>query len=99
MKIDQALLSFQILNAKKIKYFKTLAGRILIRPGSYIAFLPCRMQFKQKIMKQIISLSLVSIAFDTAEMRRMNRDEFFVYIFYSVFCCRFPVTDFVFHGD
>ena len=73
MKIDQALLSFQILNAKKIKYFKTLAGRILIRPGSYIAFLPCRMQFKQKIMKQIISLSVVSIAFDTAEMRRMNR--------------------------
>ena len=32
------------------------------------------MQFKQKIMKQIISLSIVSIAFDTAEMRRMNRD-------------------------
>ena len=31
------------------------------------------MQFKQKIMKQIISLSIVSIAFDTAEMRRMNR--------------------------
>ena len=24
-------------------------------------------------MKQIISLSIVSIAFDTAEMRRMNR--------------------------
>ena len=31
------------------------------------------MQFKQKIMRQIISLSIVSIAFDTAEMRRMNR--------------------------
>ena len=31
------------------------------------------MQLKQKIMKQIISLSIVSIAFDTAEMRRMNR--------------------------
>ena len=28
---------------------------------------------KQKIMKKIISLSIVSIAFDTAEMRRMNR--------------------------
>ena len=44
-----------------------------LRPGSYVAFLPCRMQFKQKIMRQIISLSIVSIAFDTAEMRRMNR--------------------------
>ena len=43
-----------------------------VRPGSYIAFLPCRMQFKQKIMKQIISLSMVSIAFDMAEMRHMN---------------------------
>ena len=43
------------------------------RPGSYVAFLPCRMQSKQKIMRQIISLSIVSIAFDTAEMRRMNR--------------------------
>ena len=31
------------------------------------------MQFKQKIMKQIISLSIASIAFDTAEMRRMNQ--------------------------
>ena len=29
--------------------------------------------FKQKIMKQIISLSIVPIAFDKAEMRRMNR--------------------------
>ena len=37
------------------------------RPGSYVAFLPCRMQFKQKIMKQIVSLSIVLIAFDTAE--------------------------------
>ena len=45
----------------------------LIRPGSHVAFLPCRMQFKQKIMKQIISSSIVSIAFDMAEMRRMNR--------------------------
>ena len=45
----------------------------LIRPGSHVAFLPCRMQFKQKIMKQIISSSIVSIAFETAEMRRMNR--------------------------
>ena len=44
-----------------------------LRPGSYVAFLPCRMQLKQKIMKQIISLSIVSIVFDTAEMRRMNR--------------------------
>ena len=44
-----------------------------LRPGSYVAFLLCRMQFKQKIMKQIISLSIVSIALDTAEMRRMNR--------------------------
>ena len=44
-----------------------------IRPRSYVAFLPCQMQFKQKIMKQIISLFIVSIAFDTAEMRRMNR--------------------------
>ena len=44
-----------------------------LRPGSYVAFLPCRMQFKQKIMRQIISLSIASIAFDTAEMRRMNR--------------------------
>ena len=43
------------------------------RPGSYVVFLPCRMQFKQKVMKQIISLSIVSNAFDTAEMRRMNR--------------------------
>ena len=42
-------------------------------PGSYVAFLPCRMQFKQKIMRQIISLSIVSNGFDTAEMRRMNR--------------------------
>ena len=31
------------------------------------------MQFKQKIIKQIISLSIVLNAFDTAEMRRMNR--------------------------
>ena len=31
------------------------------------------MQFKQKIIKQIISLSIVSIAFDTVEMRRKNR--------------------------
>ena len=46
---------------------------IALRPGSYVAFLPCRMQFKQKIMRQIISLSIVSIAFDTAEMRRINR--------------------------
>ena len=30
------------------------------------------MQFKQKIIKQIISLSIVSIAFDTVEMRRKN---------------------------
>ena len=44
-----------------------------LRPGSYLALLPCRMQFKQKIMKQIISLSIVLIAFDTAAMRRMNR--------------------------
>ena len=44
-----------------------------VKPGSYVAFLPCRMQFKQKIMKQIISLSIVSITFDTAEMGRMNR--------------------------
>ena len=43
------------------------------RPGSYVAFLPRRMQFKQKIMKQIISLSIVSNAFDSAEMRRMKR--------------------------
>ena len=42
------------------------------RPGSYVAFLPCRMQFKQKIMKQIILLSIVSIALDTAEIRHMN---------------------------
>ena len=47
--------------------------RPFLRPGSYAAFLPCRMRFKEKIMKQIISLSIVSIAFDTAEMRRMNR--------------------------
>ena len=38
-----------------------------------VRFLPCQMQFKQKITKQIISLSIVSIAFDTVEMRRMNR--------------------------
>ena len=41
--------------------------------GSYVACLLYRMQFKQKIKKQIISLSIVSIVFDTAEMRRMNR--------------------------
>ena len=29
--------------------------------------------FKQKIMKQIISLSIVPIVFDKAEMRRLNR--------------------------
>ena len=46
---------------------------MLLRPGSYVAFLPCRMQFKQQLMKQIISLSIVSIAFDATEMRRMNR--------------------------
>ena len=45
-----------------------------VKPGSYVAFLPCRMQFEQKVMKQIVSLSIVSIAFDTAEMRCMNRD-------------------------
>ena len=28
---------------------------------------------KTALMKQIISLSIVSIAFDTAEMRRMNQ--------------------------
>ena len=43
------------------------------RPDSYTAFLPCGMQFKQKIMKQIISLSIVSTAFDMAEMRSMNQ--------------------------
>ena len=47
--------------------------KVSVRPGSYIAFLPCRIQFEQNIMKQIISLSIVLIAFDTAEMRRMNR--------------------------
>ena len=31
---------------------------IRVRPGSYVAFLPYRMQFKQNIMKQIISLSI-----------------------------------------
>ena len=51
----------------------TWKGGSAVRPRSYVAFLPCRMQFKQLIMKQIISLSIVSIAFDTAEMRRMNR--------------------------
>ena len=40
-----------------------------LRPGSYVSFLLCQMQFKQKMMGQIISLSVVSIAFDTAEMR------------------------------
>ena len=57
---------------KRIRHLLPLHAK-LIRPGSYVAFLPCRMQFKPKIMKQIISLSIVSIAFDTAEMRRMNR--------------------------
>ena len=46
---------------------------MILRPGSYLAFQPCRMQFKQKIMKQIISLSIVSIVFDAAEMRLMNQ--------------------------
>ena len=44
-----------------------------IRPGSYIAFLPCGMQFKQKIMKQIVSLFIVLIPFGIAEMRHMSR--------------------------
>ena len=48
-------------------------GRYVSRNVAYIAFLPCGMQFKQKIIKQISSLSFVSIAFDMAEMRRMNR--------------------------
>ena len=43
------------------------------RPGSYVAFLLCRMQFKQKIMKQIILLPIVSIALNTAEIRHMNK--------------------------
>lgn len=30
-----------------------------LRPGSYVAFMPCRMQFKLKIMRQMISLSIV----------------------------------------
>ena len=46
---------------------------LLVRPGSYVAFMPCRMQFKQKIMKQIISLSIVSIAFDMAEMAHLKK--------------------------
>ena len=61
--------------------FSALRPDWLLRPGSYVAFLPCRMQFKQKIMKQIISLSIVSIAFDTAEMRRMNRALGYLHLF------------------
>ena len=30
-----------------------------LRPGSYVTILPCRMQFKLKIMRQMISLSIV----------------------------------------
>ena len=44
-------------------------GEKSLKPGSYLAFVLCWMQFKQKIMKQIFSMSVVSIA----EMRRMNR--------------------------
>ena len=52
----------------------TFVERYSKRPGSYSRISArCRMQFKQKIMKQIISLSIVSIAFDTAEMQRMNQ--------------------------
>ena len=52
------------LSVKTIAYTSMLS----VRPGSYVAFLPRRMQFKQKIMKQIISLSAVSFAFVAAEM-------------------------------
>ena len=60
------------------------------RPGSYVAFLACRIQFKQKIMKQIISLSIVSTAFDMAEMRRMNRALPYKCRRISVFCFTSP---------
>ena len=44
-----------------------------LRPGSYVAFLPCRMQLRQKIMRWFALLSFVWITFHTAEMRRMRR--------------------------
>ena len=48
-------------------------SRELIRPGSYLGFLPCRMQLRQQIMRWFGSLSFVWIALDTVEMRGMNR--------------------------
>ena len=44
-------------------------GKKSLEPSSYVTLVPCWMQFKQKIMKQIFSISIVSIA----EMRLKNR--------------------------
>ena len=64
---------YAMRNTFRRVFSESFVCRFILRPDLYIAFLPCRMQVKQKIMKQIISLSIVSVAFDTTEMRRMNR--------------------------
>ena len=42
-------------------------------PVLYVAFQSRRMQFKQWIMRWITSLSVVRIAFDSTEMRRIKQ--------------------------
>ena len=59
-------------------YYKHCKKRIMhvirtIRPVLYVAFLSRRMQFKQWIMRWIISLSIVWIAFDATEIWRIKQ--------------------------